>query len=263
MSDNYKENLKQSTRDLIFPPRGFILQKDIYSTNLLYANNQFPLTCLKKTLPFRPTTLRKPDNPNKCLQILRQNGIISDSSEEEKTFYSFSSFKPKKFNHQRLRFPLPKINVVPLSNSILYQDICNKNVKIKYIDDDLNIPSKNGKKIIYKIKDSNYSKLPALPIVNHSNSSLNINKKEGRNLIKGMILYNKRSSKNESIIEENKNIKNLLPLRQVISELNDSLKLIKKEEKERKRSFIKDNIFKTQISVEKNKNYDFCNYYKK
>ena len=31
-----------------YPPAGFILQKDVYTTNLLYANDQFPLTSLKK-----------------------------------------------------------------------------------------------------------------------------------------------------------------------------------------------------------------------
>ena len=139
----------------ILPIVGFILQKDVYTTNLLYANDQFSTKSLRKTLPFRSGSGRKPNNPSSSLTILRQNGFLADNSEDEDTFYMRSTFKPKKLNNKQLKFPLPKINSIPLTNSILREDICKQDIKIKYLDDDLNITSKFGKKIIYNLKENN------------------------------------------------------------------------------------------------------------
>ena len=137
----------------ILPIVGFILQKDVYTTNLLYANDQFSTKSLRKTLPFRRGSGRKPNNPSSSLTILRQNGFISENSEDEDIFYMRNTFKPKKLNNKQLRFPLPKINPVPLTNSILREDICKQDIRIKYLDDDLNITSKFGKKIIYNLNE--------------------------------------------------------------------------------------------------------------
>ena len=44
----------------ITPIVGFILQKDVYTTNLLYANDKFPTKSLRKALPFRkPSYMKK------------------------------------------------------------------------------------------------------------------------------------------------------------------------------------------------------------
>ena len=82
---------------LEYPPSGFILQKDVYTTNLLYANDQFPLTYLKQRLPFRPP---RKLNPNNSVKILRQNGRVSDNSENKKEFYCFNTFKPKHLSNK-------------------------------------------------------------------------------------------------------------------------------------------------------------------
>ena len=139
----------------IAPVVGFILQKDVYTTNLLYSYDQFPTKSLRKTIPFRTGSGRKPDNPCSSLTIYRQNGFFSENSEDEEVFYMRNTFKPSKLNNKHLKFPLPKIKSVPLTNAILNEDICKQDVKIKYMEDDLNITSKFGKKIIYNLKEKN------------------------------------------------------------------------------------------------------------
>ena len=134
-----------------YPPCGFILQKDVYTTNLLYANDQFPLTSLKKRLPFRPP---KRLNPNNSVKILRQNGKISDNAENKKEFYFYNTFKPKYLIKRKLKFPIPQSKPIPLTNLNYYEEISKKDVKIKNIDDDLNITSINGRKIFYRFKEN-------------------------------------------------------------------------------------------------------------
>ena len=137
-------------------PSGFILQKDVYTTNLLYANDQFPLKQLSKILPFRPPTGRIPQDPSTCVTIIRQNGFISYNTENESIFFSKNTFKPKKLMNRKLKFPIPKYRLPPLSANDFYSNIRDKNIRIKYIEDDLNITSKNGKKILYSFKDQYY-----------------------------------------------------------------------------------------------------------
>lgn len=256
---NNQQYLKSSK---LLPPMGFILQKDIYNTNLLYANNQFPLRALRKNLPFRPTTLRQPDNPGAGIQILRENGNISDNGEEEKTFYSLNTFHPKKLDHRKLRFPLPKIKTIPLSNSVFHKELCRRGIKIKYMEDDNNISTKSGKKLVYNIKENNVpvciSACPDLPSVDTNNlnktaNDTNINNKKNEyNKNKG-VFRNRRSIIDNSNMRYDWNysyneIKNYLPMNLLIGELSSNLKLFDKEEKERKRSFIKDSVFPTQIN---------------
>jgi hypothetical protein len=152
-SSNFKNN------EPYYLPSGFILQKDVYTTNLLYANDQYPINKLLKILPFRPPTGRKPQDPSNCLKIVRQNGFVSYNTENETIFFSKNSFKPKKLKNRKLRFPIPKYKLSPLSAMDFYSRLRDKNIRIKYIDDDLNITSKNGKRIHYTFKDkyiSNY-----------------------------------------------------------------------------------------------------------
>lgn len=137
-------------------PSGFILQKDFYLTNLLYANDQFSTKSLSKKIPFRPPSGFLPRNPTQCLKILRQNGNISNNTENEKIFYSWNTYKPKKLGNLRLKFPLPVVKVPPLSNMDYYSKIRDPNIIIRYLADDLNVTSNKGKKIFYTIKDSNY-----------------------------------------------------------------------------------------------------------
>ena len=221
-----------------FLPSGFILQKDVYTTNLLYANDRFPLTSLKKRLPFRPISRQKIPNPNDSIQILRQNGKISENSEKKNIFYLLSDFKPKALKKRKLRFPLPKIKYTPLSDLNYYEDISKKDLRIKNIEDDLNIYSKNGKKIIYRFKENsltNNSKSNFPLIIKHNKTLSNSKtKKHIRKIRRG---GDKRMDK--------------LTLTNVIDQLNDNLKNIRQLELERKKAFIKDKFFSTQIYVDK------------
>ena len=104
------------------PIVGFILQKDVYTTNLLYANDKFSTKSLRKKLPFRPPYIKNND-PNSCITILhnKKNNL------NIKTEYTF---KPKKLMHRRLKFPLPKMKTVPLNESILNGEICKQNISL-------------------------------------------------------------------------------------------------------------------------------------
>ena len=220
-----------------FPPSGFILQKDVYTTNLLYANDRFPLTSLKKRLPFRPISRQKMPNPNDSIQILRQNGKISENSEIKNKFYLLSDFKPKALSKKKLRFPLPKIKYTPLSNLNYYEEISKKDLKIRNIDDDLNIFSKNGKKIFYKFKEKNLTNNSKsnFPMIDKHHKTLS-NSKTKRQLRKIRRGFDKSMDK--------------LTLTNVIDELNENLKNIRQLEMERKKAFIKDKFFSTQIYVD-------------
>ena len=207
-----------------YPPSGFILQKDVYTTNLLYANDQFPLKALKKRLPFRPY---KKLNPNNSLMIMRQNGHISDNSETKNLFNFYSTFKPKYLNKKKLNFPMPKSKTVPLTNLNLYEEISKRDVKIKNIDDDLNITSNNGRKIYYKFKDNKFLRNTKYLLPSISNNNIyTYNKK-----VKGKNSYGKISFK------------------YIINQLNDELRNIRQMELDRKKSFIKDKFFSTQIYI--------------
>ena len=205
-----------------FPPCGFILQKDVYTTNLLYANNQFPLTSLKKRLPFRPP---KRLNPNNSVTILRQNGKISDNSENKKEFYFYNTFKPKNLLKRKLKFPIPQSKPIPLTNLNLYEEISKKDIKIKNIDDDLNITSNNGRKIFYRFKENKFlgTKKSLFPSLSDNN------------------FYNKRNKEETSMAK--KSLKNL------VNQLNEELRNLRQMELDRKKSFIKDKFFSTQIYI--------------
>ena len=221
-----------------YPPAGFILQKDVYTTNLLYANDQFPLTSLKKRLPFRQIP-KKILNPSNSISIIHQNGISSPKSEKKNTFYLLSNLKPKKLHNKKLKFPLPKIKTIPLTNLNLYEEINKKDIKIQNMDDDLNISSKNGKKIFYRFKEnklSNPNKSNFPPLIIKNNDSLN----------------NSKNKKNKQVIKKKYNDRsmNKTSLNQIINHLNDTLRNLKQIEINRKRSFIRDKFFSTQIYIE-------------
>ena len=209
---------------LEYPPSGFILQKDVYTTNLLYANDQFPLTYLKQRLPFRPP---RKLNPNNSVKILRQNGRVSDNSENKKEFYCFNTFKPKHLSNKKLKFPMPQGKTIPLTKLNLYEEISKKDIKIQNIDDDLNITSNNGRKIFYRFKEHKIftDKKSVFPPISLSTNFANAKK----------------------LREETSIAK--LSLKNLINQLNDELRSIKEMELERKRAFFKDKFFSTQVNL--------------
>ena len=209
------------------PPSGFILQKDVYTTNLLYANDQFPLTSLKSRLPFRKITGMKGPDPNNSIKILRENGKISKNSDDKQIFYYFNKFKPKDLLYRKIKLPLPKVKTIPLTYKNLYENISNKYVRIRNLEDDLNIPSLNGRRIIYKFKENKKLNAKRRGFSRDFNKELEYeNKKLNMSLDKGT-------------------------LKQIIRLINYDLHNIKQREMERKKSFIKDKFFSTQIIVEK------------
>jgi hypothetical protein len=209
-----------------YPPSGFILQKDVYTTNLLYANDQFPLTYLKQRLPFRPP---KKLNPNNSVKILRQNGKVSDNSENKKEFYFFNTFKPKYLNKKKLKFPIPQVKTIPLTNLNLYEEISKKDIKIQNIDDDLNITSNNGRKIFYRFKEHKIftDKKSVFPPISLSTNFANAKK----------------------LREETSMAK--ISLKNLINQLNEELRDLRQMELERKKSFYKDKFFSTQVDLNK------------
>jgi len=234
--------MANSTGDLAFskieyPPSGFILQKDVYTTNLLYANDQFPLRKLKQRLPFRHTSMGKIPNFNSSFQILHQSGNLSESTPKKDIYYLSSNHKPKPLNRKKLKFPFPKIKTIPLSSLNLYEDIGKRDVKIKNIDDDLNICSRSGKRIFYRYKESK--------IDNSNKSNFPLILKPSDSLIKKLTKKNKYINRRDNDRSMDK-----MSLTHVINQLNNELRDLKQSEIDRKRSFIKDKFFSTQIYIE-------------
>ena len=121
-------------------PSGFILQKDVYTTNLLYENNKFPLTNLRSSLPFIPLIKSKKFNLENYL-IIRKRTF--DQGEERKNCSFFPLEKKRKlFQGKKLRFPLERINYKKLGRVVFYKDLCRKDLRGQDIPDDNNITSR-------------------------------------------------------------------------------------------------------------------------
>ena len=211
-----------SKLDLI--PTGFILQKDVYTTNLLYANNQFPLKSLRQRLPFRYPSPER-ENLNCSVNNLRQNENSSNLNIKNNDLNYFVQPKIKNLKKiLKMKYPIPKGKIMSLKNLNFYQEMNNKNIRVKNIDDDLNITSNKGRKILYKFKN-NKSNMPTLPLIPIKNYRIINGKKE-----KSMSMSNVR-------------------LKNMIDHLNDELKSIKIFEAKRKQNIIKDKFFNTQIYV--------------
>ena len=133
---------------------GFILQKDIYTTNILYENNLIPDTSkLKYILPFRPKSGRIPQDPSTCIRIMKQIYPIPFVTNMDNIFFIKKNLKSKKLKNKKLKFPLPKMKLRPISSNDFYTNIRGK--RARNIEDDLNITTRHGKKIYYSFKNDN------------------------------------------------------------------------------------------------------------
>ena len=217
-------------------PSGFILQKDVYTTYLLYAYDQFPIRKLSKVLPFRPPTGRIPKDPSNCLIIVRQNGFISYNMESEYLFYAKNSFKPKKLRHRKLKFPIPKSRLPPLSAADFYGKLRDRNIKIMYMDDDFNITSKYGKKFFYTFKEhflSNNNKKNKID----KNNMINMNKEKIRKQKYDKYFdFSFHSRLNNNIFNDKMN---LFEKKKIVSQTRIT--------SSHKKIYAKDNTFPTQI----------------
>ena len=173
-------------------------------------------------MPFR-IQKKENNNPNYSFQILPFTGNNSFIVKKQKLFNFID--KPKKVNNickQKLKFPIPKRKIISLKHLNLYEGITKKNIKIKNMDDDLNISSNHGKKFIYKYKENKSFK--AFPPIS---------------LKKGKYI----KLKNENSLSK-------ISLKKVVKRLNNDLRNIKLIESNRKKSFVKDRFFSTQINIE-------------
>ena len=207
-------------------PTGFILQKDVYTTNLLYAYNQFPLKCLRKSLPFRHPPSEK-EHLNYSVKNLRQNKSIFIPEINENDLNFSAQKKIKNLKQLKVKYPIPKGKIMSIKDLNFYQDISKKNIRIKNMDDDLNITSNNGRKIFYRFKNTKPTniktpKLPLIPLKNFGN--------EKKRKEKSMSLSNDR-------------------LKKMIDHLNDELKGLKLFEAKRKQQIIREKFFNTQIYI--------------
>ena len=244
MSNSIRNNIYKKIE---YPPSGFILQKDVYTTNLLYSNDLFPLTSLKQRLPFRPKSKKKIKNLYHSIRILKENESILNKDKND-NFYSLNNYKPKTkpLKNTKLKFPLIKIKALPLTNLNLYEDINKKDVKIRNIDDDLNITSNKGRRIVFRFK-----KEKNVPIVKKLNFPSINSRSLNRSLINSNYNAIFRHRRKKNIDNENSNSMDKKSLSHIVDEINKELKNIKIHENNRKRSFIKDKFFSTQIYVEK------------
>ena len=137
-------------------PSGFILQKDVHISNILFANSQIPINQISKLLPFRPPTGRIPQDPSSCLQVLKINNFYSLNPQKSSLFYLKKGSKNKKSNNLKLKFPFPRYKLMPITAMNFHSSLTEKILKIKYLEDDLNITSKKEKKLLYSFNEDYY-----------------------------------------------------------------------------------------------------------
>jgi len=225
---------------------GFILQKDVYTTNILYENNLIPDTSkLKYILPFRPKSGRIPQDPSTCIRIMKQIYPIPFVTNMDNIFFIKKNLKSKKLKNKKLKFPLPKMKLRPISSNDFYTNIRGK--RARNIEDDLNITTRHGKKIYYSFKNDNdyeEEKKYKEKYVRVGNIFNNNGKKYDEYFDFGFHI----NKNNDNFQIKNKRIKSATKLR-----VKDRKGLLKNN-----KYYQKDNTFKTQIDYNlfySNKNY--------
>jgi hypothetical protein len=158
--------------------KGFILKKDVYTTNLLFEHKRINFST-KNLIPFRNIN----PNPNdiNINEFLKVNSCRKLQKVE-------SIFKPKL---HKLKFPLNRIILPSKSNIDFYPNF--KGNKIIYIDDDSNITSLNGKKINFSIKNEENKKFYEIFNRNHKFTNrmlINISKIDKNKKDFGVNTYN-------------------------------------------------------------------------
>ena len=257
----------------ISPIVGFILQKDVYTTNLLYANDQFSTKYLRKTLPFLKPFCNIKTSPNSCMSILNEKKPNLEINDEIIKFQKYL-FKSKKLRNRRLKFPLPKMKTIPLRNAILNEEICKENIRIKFLKDDSNISSKFGKKIIYNLRNRSNGNLTKKNYNDNCNNTFKTrnqlkldlqssldDKKDKDNIAKDnyplktyasntkpkFVRHLKLDKLHKRNNERNSPDKNIYEIKKDIYQINDDLKMLYLRDIERKKIFYKKDFFSTQI----------------
>ena len=141
-------------------PGGFLFQKDIYTTNLLFFHQK----CKKEEVPQFLDIYERVDKKYDLLpllQIKKEENNLSSS-----TFNKSMALFPKR-KQKKLKFPLPKVKIQSLSSIDFYQKY-KGDYKLCYMDDDLNITSKKMKKFVYCSKEPTHQ--------THTTDVINTNK---------------------------------------------------------------------------------------
>ena len=231
MSSNIRSMKNLVTKSVGKPIDGFIMQKDLFSSNILYEHTKLSLKNLKKIIPFREAINipKRSIKLNDSLKILHKNGKITKNSDNLSKFYSICSYKPKQLTHRKLKFPLPLITLAKNFSSEKNNTTKENNLLTNF-EDDLNITSnKNNKKAKNKILMNRNSqtnltiKFPTVCITNRNHYISVLHKRK------------KGSGFNSPYIKKD------------IININKYLLEMKEDEIERKKSFIKEKFFRTQI----------------
>lgn len=125
------------------PFNGFLFQKDIYTTNLLYIHQKYAKNDRLPYLNIYDRIDHKADL-SPCLQIRKEENDLHRKSRKNITIHSTKRMR-------KLIFPLPKVKTPTLSSIDFYEKY-KGDYKLCYMDDDLNITSKKMKKFIYSSK---------------------------------------------------------------------------------------------------------------
>lgn len=135
--------LRNNRTERINYPGGFLFQKDIYTTNLLFFHQKCKKDEVPKFLDIYDRVDKKYDLLP-LLQIKKEENNLSSTS--------FTRSAASKRRQKKLKFPLPKVKIQSLSSIDFYQKY-KGDYKLCYIDDDLNITSKKMKKFVYCSKE--------------------------------------------------------------------------------------------------------------
>ena len=224
-------------------PSGFILQKDVHTSNLLFSKEQIPIKKISKILPFRPPTGRIPQDPTPCVKIIKLSGLFSLNTEDESIYLTKLTkkniFSPKKLKICKLKYTSPKNKLKPISGNDFYLHLRKKGLRIKYIDDDLNITSNNGRKIVYTFKEDYY--LPKFDVqekINKKNILKVRNEYETENY-NNYFDYGFHSKKTENNLNNRINSERIYKNKNTATQKGINLF--------NKKFFSKDNTFQTQI----------------
>ena len=270
LSDSENTSTKEYTRIRI-PSGGFILKKDVYTTNLLYADDRFSKKSILKNLKFRKPHTNIPLNTSKSLIILHENFDEFKKMYNKNKNYSCLKKKSKK-TWGKIQFPLPRVNAKSMSAFNLNKNFCNKNVKIRFMEDDLNITSNKGKKINYNFKGNNtknyfYTEKNLSNDINENyiNKRCHTKTNTATSLIKNKkhytqygsfykIHYKPRTYSNKYLFFD-KNEKNMMPVNLLTSMINNNVKKIIKEDKDNKKFLFRNTLFKTQVNTNNKMSY--------
>lgn len=272
------ERIKPVTRLINFrlPPSGFILQKDVYTTNLLYANDQLPPDQKNKWFSFRSVPNQKPNNPSKSIKVYKETEASKTKYIEKSEIKDISSPKnSRKLKRSKLSFPLPKITIPPLTTVNYNKNLCRRDLNIKFMDDDLNIASRKAKKIFYNYKkneitsdncktDNNFCDIDfsnqSLSTFSGDEKNKTCKKVGDGNILKPMGVRRVKLSKHRGGSESmhfiykpfiEKRIKNI---KFAIGLINTNMKRIQTQDREYRKIFFKDEMFPTQIKTQYNNN---------